>query len=112
MKDQSDDHGVRNGRKALLAAAPAIAMSVLALSISMAAEAGPRDSIQAAGVFPPWWSQAGILAAASRAGDITAVGAAPFVVVVRSSKGPAGPRLRAAGAFLSLNAGLAGLCGA
>ena len=87
-------------------------MSVLVLSISVVAEAGSRDSALAAGVFPPWWSQAGVLAAASRAGDITAVGAAPFVVVIHSSQGPAAPRLRAAGAFLSLNAGLAGLCGA
>lgn len=95
-----------------MAWAPAVAMGVAVLSISVVAEAGSRDSAQAAGVFPPWWSQSGVLAAAARAGDITAVGAAPFVVVVRSSNGPAAPRLRAAGALLSLNPGLAGLCGA
>jgi hypothetical protein len=111
MNEQSDDRAARAGRQALLAWAPAVAMGAVVLSISVVAEAGSRNSDQAAGVFPPWWSQVSILEAASRAGDITAMGAAPFVVVVRSSHGPAAPRLRAAGAFLSLNAGLAGLCG-
>lgn len=111
MRDKPEDRGALQGRQANLAWTPAVAMGAVVLSISVVAEAGPRDSALAAGVFPPWWSQSGVLAAASRAGDITAVGAAPFVVVVRSPEGPAAPRLRAAGALLSLNAGLAGLCG-
>lgn len=112
MNDELHDRGARHGRQAFPAWAPAVALGAAILSISVVAEAGSQDSIQAAGVFPPWWSQSGVLAAATRAGDITAIGAVPFIVVVRSSKGPAAPRLRAAGALLSLNSGLAGLCGA
>jgi hypothetical protein len=112
MNDQSDDRGARQGRQAILAWAPAVAMGAVVLSISVAAEAGSRDSAQAAGVFAPWWSQSRILDAASNAGEITAVGAVPFVVMIHASHGAAAPRLRAAGAWLSLDPGLAGLCGA
>lgn len=87
-------------------------VGLAALSMSLVAEGGSHDAALAAGVFPPWWEQSGVLAAAAHAGDVVAVGGVPFVVVVRSEHGPAGPRLRAAGALLSLDPGLAGLCGA
>ncbi len=90
---------------------PAAVIGIAALLLSLTAEAGSRDSSLAAGVFPPWWSQAAALGAAGQAGQVTAVGALPFIVIIRSAHGPAAPRLRAAGAMLSLNAGLAGLCG-
>ena len=89
----------------------AAGIGMAALGMAAVAEAGPRDAVQAAGVFPPWWSQAGVLAAAGEAGQVTAMGALPFIVVIRSSEGAAGPRLRAAGALLTLKPGLAGSCG-
>ena len=44
----------------------------------------PLDRETAAAVFPPWWSQAAALTAASEAGAVTAVGALPFIVVVNA----------------------------
>jgi hypothetical protein len=112
MNHKTDHRGVQAERQAIPAWLPATVIGVAALALSFTAEAGSRNSARAAGVFPPWWSQSAALAAAGQAGDITAVGALPFVVIIRSAHGPAAPRLRAAGALLSLNAGLAGLCGA
>jgi hypothetical protein len=87
------------------AAAAVAATSV----VVVAAAAAPADSRDAAGVFPPWWSQAEALSAASRAGAVLAVGAAPFIVIVRDPAGRAPARLRAAGALFQLDAtGLAG----
>ena len=88
--------------------AAALAISVVVL----AAAASPADPHEAAGVFPPWWSGSEALSAASRAGAVLAVGAAPFVIIVRDPGGRAAARLRAAGALFWLDAdGLAG-CGA
>ncbi len=92
--------------------APAAAVGLAALSLSVAVEARPRDPRQAAAVFPPWWGAARTLDAAARAGSIVAVGALPFIVTVRSADGPIAPRLRAAGAWLDLDPALAGVCGA
>jgi hypothetical protein len=89
----------------LAAAAAASAMSALVLSVA----AAPTDPHEAAGVFPPWWSEAAALAAAARAGAVLGVGAVPFIVIVRDPGGHAPARLRAAGALVSLDArGLAG----
>lgn len=112
MNGPIDDRDARQERPTFPVWAPATLIGLGAISLALAAEAGPRDASLAAGVFPPWWSQSGVLTAAAQAGDVIAVGALPFVVVIRSPQGPAGPRLRDAGAFLSLKAGLAGPCGA
>jgi len=110
--DQTVDHNdLSRPAQACAAWAPALVIGMAALGMAAVAEAGPRDAAQAAGVFPPWWSQAGVLAAAGEAGQVTAMGALPFIVVIRSSEGAAGPRLRAAGALLTLKPGLAGSCG-
>jgi hypothetical protein len=91
--------------------APAAAVGLAVLSLSVAVEARPRDPRQAAAVFPPWWGSARTLDAAGRAGAVVAVGALPFIVTVRSAAGPIAPRLRAVGAWLDLDPALAGVCG-
>ena len=92
---------------ALTGAAGAV-MSVLVLAVA----ASPSDQREAAGVFPPWWSAARALDAAARAGAVLAVGAAPFIVIVRDPTGRASQRLRAAGALFSLDPHGLAACGA
>jgi hypothetical protein len=65
--------------------------------------ARPLDDKVAAGVFPPWWSQSQILAAASQAGQILRMGAVPFVVVVQDDEGAVAARLKEAGSLFSLD---------
>ncbi|MCI3131552.1 hypothetical protein [Phenylobacterium aquaticum] len=102
----------RPERQEPLAWLPAALIGLVALSIAAVAQAGARDAATAAGVFPPWWSRSAVLDAASQAGGVVAVGGAPFIVIIHSASGPAAPRLRAAGALVALDAGLARLCGA
>ena len=78
----------------------------------IAAAESPVDPHDAAGVFPPWWPQARALEAAARAGAVLAVGAAPFIVIVRDPAGRAPQRLRAAGALFSLDPHGLAACGA
>ena len=104
--------GTKAKREGALSWAPAALLGLVALGMAASAQAGAGDAVTAAGVFPPWWSAAESLDAASRAGNVVAVGAAPFVVIVRAPVGAAAPRLRAQGALFSLDAGLARLCGA
>lgn len=72
--------------------------------------ARPLDASLAAGVFPPWWSQAEILTAAAGAGAILATGTLPFVVIVRSAGGDAAKRLSDQGALFSLDPNGAAMC--
>lgn len=81
-------------------------LSLLALPALSQPQADPRV---AAGVFPPWWEPAEIVAAAGRAGAIIRQGGLPFIVVVRSDSGDAAARLNASGSLFTLNPlGLAG----
>lgn len=104
--------GIAAKREGALSWAPAAVLGLVALGMAASAQAGAGDAAIAAGVFPPWWSPAAALDAASQAGQVVAVGGAPFVIVVRAPAGAAAPRLEAHGALFSLDAGLARLCGA
>ena len=73
-------------------------MAILSLALLPMAVAAPADAKSAAAVFPPWWSQAAAIRAADSAGDIVGVGAAPFVMIVRSEDAALPIRLRAVGA--------------
>jgi len=92
--------------------APAITIGLVSLVAACGFAARPLDAHQAAGVFPPWWSPARALDAASRAGPVSAAGRAPFILVVRSPEGDVAARLRRAGALFVLDPGLARACGA
>lgn len=97
-------------RSPVCAFIPAVAIalaSVIALPVLAAA---PRDPHHAAGVFPPWWSQAAVLEAASGAGAVLSVGQVPFIVVVRAETGDVPDRLRQAGALFSIDPSQAVAC--
>jgi hypothetical protein len=89
-------------------------MCVGLFSLAAAASLGmqPQDDQEAAAVFPVWWSQGRAVDAAARAGAIVAVGAAPFVVVARSETSDIAAALKAEGAWLIIDPGLAAACGA
>jgi len=112
MQGLTDTRDIRREAGAIRPWIPAVAVGLAALTMSVAVEARPRDATQAAAVFPPWWSAAHCLDAAARAGAVVAVGAVPFIIVVRSARGAIGTRLRESGAWLALDPALAGPCGA
>ncbi|WP_312163954.1 hypothetical protein [Phenylobacterium sp.] len=91
--------------------APALLLAMAGAVGAAVAAARPLDEREAAGIFPPWWSQEEALAAASRAGAVIAVGRAPFVIVVRAPEGDAAGRLRRAGALFSVDPMQARACG-
>ncbi|MGA0601865.1 hypothetical protein ACO2Q3_14250 [Caulobacter sp. KR2-114] len=100
-----------HGRERSVTIAPAILIGLASLVAACGFGLGPRDSHEAAGVFPPWWSPARVIAAASAAGPVSAASRQPFVVVVRAPQGDVAARLRRAGAWLILDPGLARACG-
>lgn len=112
MRVTIGEPGTEAKHEGALSWAPAALLGLVALGMAASAQAGAGDATTAAGVFPPWWSPAQSLDAASRAGAIVGVGAAPFVIIVRAPQGAAAPRLQAQGALVALDAGLARLCGA
>ncbi len=92
---------------------PAAGLCLASLLPALVFGAAPRGEGPAAAVFPPWWSAGRVLAAADRAGDVAGVGAWPFVVIANPEPGaarPLGAALRAQGAWLVLDPGLAGAC--
>lgn len=90
---------------------PAAFIGVAGLAASVTLGLRPADAHEAAGVFPVWWSQARTFDTAAHAGRIVAVGAAPFVVIVRSDTPDVAKALRAQGAWLVIDPGLAAACG-
>jgi hypothetical protein len=70
-----------------------------------------RDGREAAGVFPPWWTQGRVMAAAGAAGEIRQLGGVPFVIVVHDPAGRAPERLRRSGALFSVAPDGALFCG-
>ncbi len=94
----------------LLSWSPALVAGALGLALLVLVGAAPRDPHLAAGVFPPWWSSRSAFMAASQAGAVVAVGAAPFIVIVRTPDARAAARLAAAGALFSIDPGLASGC--
>ncbi len=86
----------------------AVALMMVAL---MAGLPTPRPSAKTlAAVFPPWWSQTRILKAGLPVGDIAAMGAAPFVIVLHVRTASAEQTLRRAGALLVIDPARFGVC--
>lgn len=90
----------------------AVLVAVVSLVATVVVGLQPKDPAEAAGVFPIWWSQGRAMSAAAQAGDVVAVGAAPFVVIARSETPNIAAALRAQGAWLIIDPGLAAACGA
>lgn len=98
----------------IAAVAGPVVLGVLGIGVSLfaavAVEAQPRTPGRLAAVFPPWWSPAQVIGAAGTAGDVSGVGALPFIVILRGSPADLPQRARSAGAFLLLDPALAGAC--
>ena len=95
----------------LRAQALAIGGAIIAsLVAAVAVAAAPVAPDRLAAVFPPWWSRAQLMSAATSAGDIAGVGAAPFILILRSDSPGLEARLRRSGAWLLLNPDAAGVC--
>lgn len=92
--------------RSCIAAGAACATLVMAMS----AAAAPADAGRVAAVFPPWWTSAQVLSAASGAGDIAGAGAHRSILIVSSRVPGLNERLHRAGAVVLLSPGLAGLC--
>jgi hypothetical protein len=65
-----------------------------------AVQLDPGDSDRLVGVFPPWWSQAQAIDAASAAGPVTGVSKSGFAVGVLANRPGVAAALRAGGAWL------------
>lgn len=92
---------------------PAATLCLMGLAPAAILGAQPQDPARAAAVFPPWWSQARILSAAARAGDVAGVGALSSIVITAAPPGrePGLPAaLRREGAWLVIDPGFAGPC--
>jgi len=98
-------------RSGLAAGLPAGLIGVASLFAAASLGLRPADAREAAGVFPFWWSEARVISAAANAGQIVAVGAAPFVVIARTDAPNVAQALRAQGAWLVIDPGLAAACG-
>lgn len=83
---------------------------VAGLLAAVSVNAAPRDPARVAAIFPPWWSVAESVSAAGSAGQIAAVGSAPFIVILRGDPADLAQRARSAGALLVLDPDLAGVC--
>lgn len=97
-------------RESLLACALCGGIGVMSAGVLLAGSRAP-DPTEAAGVFPPWWSQDAVLAAAGQAGVIRDLGAVPFIVVIHDPAGRAQARLQAAGALFSVGPAGSFACG-
>jgi hypothetical protein len=76
-----------------------LAIVLATLFASAAASFSPTDPQRVSAVFPPWWSAAESLAAASRAGAVSRVGSLPFILAVSSRDPGLAHRLKAEGAL-------------
>jgi hypothetical protein len=86
-----------------------IGVILFGLVITVATHSSPAG-VSAAAIFPPWWSGAKAFEAAATSGQITRLGAFPFVVVVRSDDPGLVSRLKSAGAIFVLDPVQLALC--
>ena len=89
---------------------PAAAIAAVSTAVVPVLAGRPLSASTAAGVFPPWWSEAEIISAAARAGSIVGSGTLPFVIIVRVEDGDAAKRLSEQGALFSLDPNGATMC--
>lgn len=92
----------RKNRDTALASAIGGTVALVTAVVLLAVGSQSPDPAEAAGIFPPWWTPADVLAAAGQAGMVRDLGAVPFIVVVRDPGGQARARLRQAGALFAV----------
>ena len=94
----------------LSAWAPMVLLLLGSLAAAAASSLRPRDPARLAAVFPPWWSAAQSLDAASQVAAVTGFGGFAFIVAV-SGAGPDLPRrLADEGAWLVLDGSAFAFC--
>lgn len=101
-QDRGDPGGPRRGAGPVAAVTAWLTVSALGLFPAALIAARPSDPRAVAAVFPPWWPAARAVSAAASAGRLAAVGAVPWVIVVRGQDDIAS-HLRAAGALALLD---------
>ena len=82
---------------------PPVALGLLTLLGALAASARAPASGPVALVFPPWWSAAQTVMAASASGAVIRLGSLPFVAIVAPANAGERARLHHAGALLLLD---------
>lgn len=71
----------------------------------------PSQSNVLAAMFPPWWSDAEIMASAAEAGFPLKLGAARWILLVRRREADLRARLHAAGALFVFDPSVSTICG-
>lgn len=84
--------------------------AVISLALAIGAAVQPPRGPLVAAVFPPWWPESRIAAAAATAGLVQGHGGSRFVLLFAADRADRLARLRAAGALLLLDPGNAALC--
>jgi len=97
---------VRSGGQMMAVTAAILLSLVVAVQVS----AAPNDPSRIAAVFPPWWTAAQAVRAASASGRILGVGGAPFVVILQGDPRTLAAHARAVGALFILASNPAGFC--
>jgi len=90
--------------------APLALLFAGSLALSAASTLRPRDPARLAAVFPPWWSAAQSLDAASQVAAVTGFGGLPFIVAVSGAGADLPQRLSTAGAWLVLDGSAFAFC--
>jgi hypothetical protein len=111
---------VRKNRASALMAPPALSfwscvpLCILALGslfVTAFVTLRPHDPQRLAAVFPPWWSAARSLTAASHVAAVTGFGSLPFIVAVSGNRSGLAEELRTAGALVVVDGALFIYCG-
>jgi hypothetical protein len=91
--------------------APLCILALGSLLVTAFVTLRPHDPRRLAAVFPPWWSAAQSLTAASHVAAVTGFGALPFIVAVSGSRSGLEEELRKAGALVVVDGALFTYCG-
>src|SRR5271156_3372894 len=80
--------------------APLCVLALGSLLVTAFVTLRPHDPRRLAAVFPPWWSAAQSLTAASHVAAVTGFGSLPFIVAVSGTRSGLAEELRKAGALV------------
>jgi hypothetical protein len=90
--------------------APLCILTLGSLFVTAFVTLRPDDPRRVAAVFPPWWSAAQSLTAASRVAAVTGFGSLPFIVAVSGNRSGLEAELRNAGALVVVDGALFTYC--
>jgi hypothetical protein len=91
--------------------APLCILALGSLLVTAFVTLRPHDPRRLAAVFPPWWSAAQSLTAASQVAAVTGLGAFPFIVAVSGNRSGLEEELRKAGALVVVDGAFFTYCG-